>query len=228
MVIKVEGQEIADCWEKIVVKIVKNGHYVNDERGSLTKEVLNVVTCIKDPFGVKGKDFFGLGGALEKLENIRIPDNYFWEGDKLQVYSEQFVSGENPGFVYTYGNRLRAHFDGVDQIQRAIDRLKDCRESRRAISITWDQVIDSATEEVPCMILIDFKIRDNILYTTALWRSHDIYGAWFPNAVGLTYLSKYVADAIGNVDLGPVTIHSISAHIYENNFEEAKKVKAKK
>ena len=68
-------------------EIVKNGHYVNDERGSLTKEVLNVVTCIKDPFGVKGKDFFGLGGALERLENIRIPDNYFWEGDKLQVYS---------------------------------------------------------------------------------------------------------------------------------------------
>jgi thymidylate synthase len=70
------------------------------------------------------------------------------------------------------------------------------------------------------MILVDFKIRDNKLYTTALWRSHDIYGAWFPNAVGLTYLAQYVAGEVG-LSLGSVTIHSISAHIYEVNFNEA-------
>ena len=74
------------------------------------------------------------------------------------------------------------------------------------------------------MILIDFKIRDNVLYTTALWRSHDIYGAWFANAVGLTYCAKYVSEEIGDVKLGPITIHSISAHIYENNFDEAEKL----
>ena len=165
-----------------------------------------------------------MGDALEKLENIRIPKGYFWEGDKLQTYADQFISPENPGFVYTYGNRLRAHFDNVDQIQESITRLKNCRESRRAISITWDQVIDSTSEEVPCMILIDFKIRDDVLYTTALWRSHDIYGAWFANAVGLTYCAKYVSEEIGDVKLGPITIHSISAHIYENNFDEAEKL----
>ena len=224
MVTHIKGNDIADCWEKIVVNIVNNGHYVNDERGSLTKECLNIVTEIKDPFSVGGKDFFGMGDALEKLENIRIPKGYFWEGDKLQTYADQFISPENPGFVYTYGNRLRAHFDKVDQIQESITRLKNCRESRRAISITWDQVIDSTSEEVPCMILIDFKIRGNVLYTTALWRSHDIYGAWFANAVGLTYCAKYVSEEIGDVKLGPITIHSISAHIYENNFDEAEKL----
>ena len=67
---------------------------------------------------------------------------------------------------------------------------------------------------------MDFKIRNNKLYTTALWRSHDIYGAWFPNAVGLTYLAQYVAGEVG-LDLGSITIHSISAHIYEVNFDEA-------
>ena len=210
MVTHIKGNDIADCF--------------NDERGSLTKECLNIVTEIKDPFSVGGKDFFGMGDALEKLENIRIPKGYFWEGDKLQTYADQFISPENPGFVYTYGNRLRAHFDNVDQIQESITRLKNCRESRRAISITWDQVIDSTSEEVPCMILIDFKIRDNVLYTTALWRSHDIYGAWFANAVGLTYCAKYVSEEIGDVKLGPITIHSISAHIYENNFDEAEKL----
>jgi len=204
-----------------------DGHFVNDERGSLTKEVLNIVTCINDPFGRKKGDFFGLGESLERVENVRIPDDYFWEGDKLKVYSEQFIDDDLQGFIYTYGNRLRAHFEGIDQIGKAIERLKSCRESRRAISITWDQVVDSSSDEVPCMILVDFKIRDNVLYTTALWRSHDIYGAWFPNAVGLSYLAKYVSNKLGDVTLGPITIHSISAHIYKVNFEEAKKVQSK-
>jgi len=73
------------------------------------------------------------------------------------------------------------------------------------------------------MIIVDFKIRDGKLQTTGLWRSHDIYGAWFPNAVGLTHLASYVAEKVG-VDVGTLTIHSISAHIYEVNFEEAKMV----
>jgi heme/copper-type cytochrome/quinol oxidase subunit 2 len=69
--------------------------------------------------------------------------------------------------------------------------------------------------------LVDFKIRDNKLHTTALWRSHDLYQAWFANAVGLTYLSQYVAGEL-DVEVGTVTIHSISLHMYEINWKEAK------
>ncbi|WP_225370006.1 thymidylate synthase [Methanobrevibacter arboriphilus] len=78
-------------------------------------------------------------------------------------------------------------------------------------------------DEVPCMILVDFKIRDDKLYTTALWRSHDIYGAWFPNAVGLSYLAQYVSERV-DASIETITIHSISAHIYEVNFKEAREL----
>jgi thymidylate synthase len=71
--------------------------------------------------------------------------------------------------------------------------------------------------------LVDFKIRDGKLNTTGLWRSHDIYGAWFPNAVGLSNLANYVAGEVG-AEVGTLTIHSISAHIYEVNFKEAEAV----
>ena len=102
-------------------------------------------------------------------------------------------------------------------------RLNNFKESRRAISITWDPLLDTKNEEVPCMMLVDFKIRDGELHTTGLWRSHDIYGAWFPNAVGLSNLAKYVAEETES-KLGTLTIHSISAHIYEVNFKEAESV----
>lgn len=219
----IEVSEIAEGWETLVRKIMKEGADIRDERGSLTKEILNVMVSIKNPLGKSKSENFYLNSLTDKLagiKDIRVPEGYFWNGEKLEKYSEQFISSDIQGFVYTYGNRLRAHFSDVDQIQEAIDRLKNCKESRRAISVTWDPVADTKSDEVPCMILVDFKIRDNKLYTTALWRSHDIYGAWFPNAVGLTYLAQYVAGEVG-LGLGSITIHSISAHIYEVNFSEA-------
>ena len=192
-------------WESLVKRIMKDGVEITDERGSVTKEILNTMVNIKNPMDSES------------------PKGYFWTGEKLDKYSEQFLSNDKQGFIYTYGNRLRAHFDGIDQIQEAIGRLNNFKESRRAISITWDPNVDTKNDEVPCMMLVDFKIRDGMLHTTGLWRSHDIYGAWFPNAVGLSNLARYVAREVGS-EIGMLTIHSISAHIYEVNFDEAERV----
>ncbi|MGC9518002.1 MAG: thymidylate synthase [Methanomicrobiales archaeon] len=222
MSFQIEVSEIADGWETLVRKIMLEGKEIRDERGSLTKEFLNTLVTITNPLGNKMSEEFYLN-KIAKVQEIRIPEGYFWSGEKLELYSEQFLSKDIQGFVYTYGNRLRKHFDDIDQIQVAIDRLKSCEESRRAISITWDPAVDTKTDEVPCMILVDLKIRNGKLYTTALWRSHDIYGAWFPNAVGLTHLAKYAAEKL-DVDVANVTIHSISAHIYEVNFKDAEQI----
>ena len=205
MAILIKVSTIKTGWETLVKKVIKKGVEIKDERGSLTKELLNMVVMVKNPL------------------DIEAPEGYFWSGEKLEKYAEQFLSNDKQGFVYTYGNRLRKHFDDVDQIQEAIERLKNFKESRRAISITWDPTVDTKNNEVPCMILVDFKVRNGKLNTTGLWRSHDIYGAWFPNAVGLSHLAQYAAKEVG-VGVGTLTIHSISAHIYEVNFEEAERV----
>jgi thymidylate synthase len=205
MVLMLKVPTIKTGWESLVKRIMKDGVEITDERGSVTKEILNTMVNIKNPMDSES------------------PKGYFWTGEKLDKYSEQFLSSDKQGFIYTYGNRLRAHFDGIDQIQEAIGRLNNFKESRRAISITWDPNVDTKNDEVPCMMLVDFKIRDGMLHTTGLWRSHDIYGAWFPNAVGLSNLARYVAGEVGS-EIGMLTIHSISAHIYEVNFDEAERV----
>ena len=205
MAVMIKVPTIKKGWEILVKRIVANGVELKDERGSVTKELLNTVVNVTNP------------------SDTESPEGYFWTGEKLDKYSEQFLCSDKQGFIYTYGNRLRAHFNGIDQIKEAISRLNAFKESRRAISITWDPLIDTKNDEVPCMMLVDFKIRDGKLNTTGLWRSHDIYGAWFPNAVGLSNLAKYVAEETGS-ELGTLTIHSISAHIYEVNFKEAESV----
>lgn len=205
MALMIKVPTIKNGWETLVKRIMSKGVEITDERGSTTKEILNTIVSIQNPLDSES------------------PEGYFWTGEKLEKYSEQFLSSDKQGFIYTYGNRLRAHFDGIDQIDEAIKRLKNFNESRRAISITWDPTVDTKNDEVPCMMLVDFKLRDGKLNTTGLWRSHDIYGAWFPNAVGLTNLASYVAGEVG-ADVGTLTIHSISAHIYEVNFKEAEDV----
>lgn len=205
MALMIKVTTIKNGWETLVKRIMSKGVEITDERGSTTKEILNTIVSIQNPLDSES------------------PEGYFWTGEKLDKYSEQFLSSDKQGFIYTYGNRLREHFDGIDQIDEAIKRLKNFNESRRAISITWDPTVDTKNDEVPCMMLVDFKLRDGKLNTTGLWRSHDIYGAWFPNAVGLTNLASYVAGEVG-ADVGTLTIHSISAHIYEVNFKEAEAV----
>lgn len=205
MALMIKVTTIKNGWETLVKRIMSKGVEITDERGSTTKEILNTIVSIQNPLDSES------------------PEGYFWTGEKLDKYSEQFLSSDKQGFIYTYGNRLREHFDGIDQIDEAIKRLKNFNESRRAISITWDPTVDTKNDEVPCMMLVDFKLRDGKLNTTGLWRSHDIYGAWFPNAVGLTNLASYVAGKVG-ADVGTLTIHSISAHIYEVNFKEAEAV----
>jgi len=205
MVLMIKVPTIKLGWESLVKRIMQRGAEIKDERGSLTLELLNTVVTVNKPL------------------ELEIPEGYFWSGEKLDIYAKQFLSDDQQGFIYTYGNRLRKHFQGIDQIAEAIRRLKNCNESRRAISVTWDPPTDTQEEEVPCMILVDFKIREGKLHTTGLWRSHDIYGAWFPNAVGLTRLSEYVANEVG-VKVGTLNIHSISAHIYQVNFDEALRV----
>lgn len=209
-------------WRALVNRIMNGGQEIEDERGSRIKELLNTVLVIKDP------------------TNEDVPDGYFWQGEKLEDYKEQFINSDRQGFSYTYGNRLRGYFQEpriteydihnnphilstpVDQVEKVIKRLKNDSTSRRATMVTFDPIVDHEKEEIPCMIVVDFKIRDKQLYTTGLWRSHDVFGAVIPNLFGLSHLAQYVAGEL-DVEMGTMTIQSISAHIYEHNWDEARK-----
>ena len=139
MALLIEEDEIADGWTKLIKKIMDEGKEINDERGSLTRELLNIMVNIQNPLGKPMTGYYL--GNMNRIKNIRVPEGYFWSGEKLEKYSEQFLSKDQQGFVYTYGNRLRKHFKGIDQIQEAISRIKNCQESRRAISVTWDPIL---------------------------------------------------------------------------------------
>lgn len=200
----IKGKTIQKVWPRMVKKVMKEGQEVLDERGSKTKELLNVVWTVTNP------------------EALEIPKECVFKKPMMDKYKNQFLNPDLEGFVYQYGHRFRTYF-GIDQVNNSIKRLKECKNSRRATMVTLDPKEDALKEDIPCCIVVDFKIRNDKLYTTAVFRSNDLFGASVPNFFALYELSKYVSKKI-NIDIAEITVQSISMHIYEVNWQEAKKL----
>lgn len=66
MALLIEADEIADGWEALVRNIMKEGKEIKDERGSQTKELLNIIVNVKKPLGKN------LAGYLSNMARIRI------------------------------------------------------------------------------------------------------------------------------------------------------------
>ena len=200
----IRARSISDAWHRGLNLIWRQGQEITDERGTRIRELLSMQVVVEDPY------------------QEMIPGEYSWNEERLEEYAGQLLSGVNPGFEYTYGERLRAwSVSGVpplDQIEQAIRRLKESSATRRATAVTWIPPVDTAKDEVPCMIVDDFKLRDGRLNLAVFFRSHDFAGAYPANLYGLARVLEYVACEV-NAEPGSISTTSASAHIYEHDWD---------
>ena len=200
----IRARSISDAWHRGLNLIWRQGQEITDERGTRIRELLSMQVVVEDSY------------------QEMIPKEYSWNEERLEEYAEQLLSGVNPGFEYTYGERLRAwSLPGVpplDQIEQAIRRIKESSATRRATAVTWIPPVDTAKDEVPCMIVDDFKLRDGRLNLAVFFRSHDFAGAYPANLYGLARVLEYVGGEVG-AELGSISTTSASAHIYEHDWD---------
>ena len=200
----IRAASISEAWQRGLSLIWRQGEEITDQRGTRIKEILSLQMVVEDPY------------------QEMIPPGYSWNEERLEEYARQLLSGDNPGFEYTYGERLRAWaLPGgapIDQIEQVIARLRASSSTRRATAVTWIAPLDSAREEVPCMIVDDFKLRDGRLHLSIFFRSHDFAGAYPANLYGLARLLQYVAGEVG-AEPGSISTTSSSAHIYEHDWD---------
>ncbi|MFA6170836.1 MAG: thymidylate synthase [Patescibacteria group bacterium] len=203
---KVRGATIAEAWLKTLKHILRFGD-IKETDGMKMKEIVNLVAVIEN----------------EDPDNFNLPDWFNIDKKRIDEYVPQVLSGDKiPGLHYTYGNRLQGHFK-VNQIERIIRRLKEDINAREAIGVLFDPNIDFEAEHRPCIVLVQALRNHFCLSFTAYVRSHDVFGGWPLNAFGLRKLQKQIADAAG-VPMGPLTLISASAHIYDFNWNEALKM----
>ena len=190
-------------YEYLVREVLEKGEDMVTEDGDLCREIRNVVVEITNP----------------KLKSISL--RYPLGRNAVEQYTKNLLYGSENKFSYDYHSRLFKYpVNGtqVDQISYILEKLREERNSRRALAITWQPLIDIEVSKrkrgsVPCLQYIQFLIRDNKLHQTVLFRSNDLLLAYHANALGLIALGEMVAESLG-VEYGSYTHHSVSMHIY--------------
>lgn len=143
----------------------------------------------------------------------------------VRDFSSRYAEPESGRIWGAYGHRWRRHF-GIDQLDRAVELLRENPLDRRVVIAMWDPWIDLQSEystesrlparDVPCNTHIYPRIVGGRLDITVMCRSNDVvWGAYGANAVHFSFLQEYLAGRIG-VEVGRYYQISNNWHLYES------------
>lgn len=244
-VLRVEGESLAEAYEKALVELWRRGTRVRtqydkpDDPPSLDATMnITIRRPASDPMIHRA-----FPGGIEDLREYVL---------ELQGAKDHWVKNMNdPGdtrWEYTYHGRLARYGtwsekgpDGrrvekgpfcVPQIERVIDKLVAQPFTRQAQMITWMPNIDLDCYDPPCLQSIWYRILEapdgtGWLNTNIRFRSNDAWGASFMNLFGfIRFTREIVADEIARrggrpIELGRLNWHADSYHIYGKDLGDA-------
>ena len=151
---------IGECWLKSISEVMKNGKQYFDEDVEIM-EILGLSIKILNP----------------KLQD-EIVDKF---GDKAIVSHtlDKFKKGVvMPNRPFTYSDQIY-NKNGIDQFEYLVERLEKKKESKSAtISLLSEGITDA---NLPCLNIIDIKIRNEKLNLQFFFRSQNILGRQYAN-----------------------------------------------
>lgn len=172
----------------------------------------------------KGEDIFDEDVRLKEIRNMYITIDEAGENDEILVeyankerialMKEKYATCGLVGDYKTdYGSRIFNN-NGINQLEWIINRMKKKPETKAAtisLHIPGEDLL-------PCLSLMDFKLRNSKLDMTVVYRSQNIYWSQPGNVLALRKMQEDVVKAVG-CKPGKVELIAISAHIYEKDYE---------
>jgi len=219
----VRGKGIIDAWLRVVQRIMLYGTVKGTQYGMPQRELISVGWVVRE------EDPYHPALPTDWPQELREITGASENG--IHEYLPVILSPEaQPGTAYTYGNRLKSYpMPGggtLDQIADVIiKQFKSSPDSRRTAATTLVPPVDWDSKEPPCLTEVQCLQSDGYLHLMSSFRSHDIFKAAIPNAFGLRALQQEIATTCG-FQMGCLQITSRSAHIYEADWENAKKLVA--
>lgn len=209
------GKTLVSAWLQTVDRIMRYGAIKKTEYGMLQKELQSINWTIEaeDPENI-----------VEPTWPQEVIEAVGFSRERRESYKNMLLDPLVPeGTKYTYGNRLRA-YQNIDQIQGIIEKLKADSCTRRACATTLYPPVDSVSSSAPCLVLVQIlSSPTGTLNCFATFRSHDLGKAALINCYGLLNMLNYIAKQAGYKP-GSLTVHSISAHIYESEWDTIQKL----
>ena len=170
--ITVTSQTLGECWQQCVASIITHGKKTYDE-DAVIHEVLGLSIEITRP---SSEDSFindiGDQKVIEKM---------------MKKFTKGVVMDDRP---FTYG-QLIYDTNGIDQFEWMLARLKNKPETKSAtISLLTP---GSTHPNLPCLNILDAKIRDGKLHLQFFFRSQNVFGRQYANFLALAKLHEQLA-----------------------------------
>ncbi len=246
-VISVEGQSLAEAYEKALVGLYEKGTRFRtqyDKPGDpLSLDCTMNITILEpesDPM-----IHMAFPGGIEDLKEYVL---------ELKGFKDHWVKNMNDPadtrWEYTYHGRLmkygiwkeiidgssveKGHFR-INQIENVIKKLSEQPFTRQAQMITWMPNVDTSCYDPPCLQSLWYRILEDEegvywLNCNVRFRSNDAWGASFMNMFGFIQFNlEIIAGGIStntgrNVRLARMNWHADSYHIYGKDIKTAKEM----
>ncbi|KZX12753.1 thymidylate synthase [Methanobrevibacter oralis] len=222
---------ITKCYIDFVNKILKQGKETYKDSNHHLVESLGNFYIIDDPLDLKFKAKYENYTTAMMLNDIKSGkfdiDGCPIKSDALYEYVKSFENSSDQGFVYTYPNRVLAHFN-IDQFDVMKERILNATGSNRAVAITYDPKLDADREDIPCLQFLQCLVRNNELTIHCLFRSNDIFGAFYSNMFFIAYIGLKMKEEVNKellgkkLNFGGIHYHSTSGHIYNTDLKAAR------
>ena len=201
----IRAPSIGHAHELVVKMILEKGWNLRTEDAEATVEFEEIAMQVDTPLA----------------EPMVSPHSRFQQ-KFVDQYAKDLLHGSHASFEYDYHGRLfdwgeRLVADGqpvhTDQIAYIVDKLRSSPNTRRAIAITWNPVIDEKLDDCPCLQLVQCTVRDDKLHMRVIFRSNDMLTAAGANMYALVQLQRSIADHLC-LPCGTYTHISLVPHVY--------------
>lgn len=233
MMYSIEADNFNEAYPAAIDATMRFGDIVPSRNGT-TREIHPAIITVNSPHQRLVTSFarpINVAFALAEVLWILTGRN---DVKMLSYYNSQIRNYSDDGktFNAAYGYRLRHSF-GHDQIEDVIATLSKDHDSRQATLVLSHPTYDKGwiaplnrllvTKDRACNIVSHLLIRNGKLDWLQVVRSNDaIWGTPY-NWMQFTHLMEYIAGGIG-VEMGRYFHIADSFHIYEQHWEEAKRI----
>ena len=211
----IKKENTINAWKHSIRFLLQEGNDFKDKDGRLCREIFNLKIDIEEPW----KDI------TTPIELIS--DSKNWVYPRIDEIANSTLSRKHsPGHIYIYGERIFNFENKINQIDEfIIPLLRKDPLSRRAILNLWNPNKDSNefNKEIPSIINGIFIVDDQNINVTVTIRSQNLYFGFPANIYQIYLLQEYIAQRL-NKNTGKITLFILSAHIFEENFEDARRV----
>lgn len=191
---------LGEAWLDSIELVMKDGEDILDDKRKL-KEIRNLYITIKD---IREDDII-----LQKHA----------DKERIKLMKEKYATcGLVGDYKIDYGSYIYDN-NGINQMEWLRGRIQNKPETKSA-TITLHR---PGEDMLACLSLMDFKLRQEKLYMTVIYRSQNIFSSQPGNLIALRRMHEDLAAQL-SVKIGDTELIVISAHIYEEDYEAAMKI----